>query len=176
MFNVLSQLSEIEDHLYLCRARAMRPDRVKSLGITYVINCTMELPMFKLPGVECSRVPVMDMPGASLGVHFDKSADKIHQVHTSGGKTLVHCYAGVSRSAAICIAYLMKYKKLTLRQAYEHVKTRRPVIHPNVGFWQQLVHYERKLFGKNTVQMVPSGLGPIPDVYREHVRELGYSA
>ena len=109
---------------------------------------------------------------ARLGVYFDRCADKIHQVHKSGGKTLVHCVAGVSRSASLCMAYLMKYQRMTLDQAYYHTKKRRPVIHPNQGFWKQLIEYERRLFGRNTVKMIPSGIGPIPDVYKKETENM----
>ena len=88
------------------------------------------------------------------------------------GRTLVHCVAGVSRSASICIAYLMKYERMTLDQAYRHCKRRRPVVHPNVGFWRQLIDYERRLFGRNTVKMVQSSIGLIPDVYKKETEHM----
>ena len=64
-----------------------------------------------------------------------------------GGKILVHCVAGVSRSATLCIIYLVKYEKMTLRQAYYCIRAVRPIIRPNVGFWSQMVEYERKYRG-----------------------------
>ena len=47
---------------------------------------------------------------------------------------LVHCLAGISRSATIVIAYLMKRRKLTLNQAYNKVKRHREEVNPNTGF------------------------------------------
>ena len=169
MFN---QIAQINDHLFLSSAGAIKSERVRTLGITSIINCTMEIPNLKLPNLECIQIHVEDTPSSRLGMYFDRCADKIHQVSKHGGKTLVHCVAGVSRSASLCIAYLMKYQRMTLEQAYHHVKKRRPVVHPNVGFWKQLIDYERRLFGRNTVSMVPSGIGPIPDVYKEETRNM----
>lgn len=94
------------------------------------------------------------------------------QVGRKGGKTLVHCVAGVSRSASICIAYLVKYHHMALDQAYKHVKRRRPVIHPNVGFWKQLIEYEHRLLGRNTVKLVQSPIGWIPDVYHHETKNM----
>uniref|UniRef100_A0A914REV2 Dual specificity phosphatase catalytic domain-containing protein n=1 Tax=Parascaris equorum TaxID=6256 RepID=A0A914REV2_PAREQ len=34
---------------------------------------------------------------------------------------------------------------MTLRQAYHYVKSARPIIRPNVGFWKQMIDYERKI-------------------------------
>lgn len=54
---------------------------------------------------------------------------------------LVHCHAGVSRSAAIVIAYVMKKYGLNFESAFELVKTRRPRIRPNEKFRACLKEY-----------------------------------
>jgi protein-tyrosine phosphatase len=92
-------------------------------------------------------VRVEDLPWSPLDSYFDVVADKIATNRDRGIKTLVHCVAGVSRSASLCIVYLMKHDNLTLRQAYQHVKSARPIIRPNAGFWQQMVDYERRVKG-----------------------------
>lgn len=59
--------------------------------------------------------------------------------------------AGISRSATIVIAYLMKMKKYTmihvilsnLIQALNKVKRRRNIINPNKGFLQQMLEFEK---------------------------------
>ena len=55
----------------------------------------------------------------------------------------------------------MKYQKMKLIDAHAYVKKRRPLIRPNAGFWKDLVDYERKLFHKNSVDMVESKLGKL---------------
>ena len=52
---------------------------------------------------------------------------------------------GVSRSTSLVLAYLMKYKRMTLRQAFELVSSRRTCVRPNPGFWRQLLDYEKRL-------------------------------
>jgi protein-tyrosine phosphatase len=60
-------------------------------------------------------------------IDFIKSA-------TINGKILVHCFAGVSRSATVVIAYLMQEHGLTYHAAMKLVKSKRPFINPNEGF------------------------------------------
>jgi len=58
---------------------------------------------------------------------------------------LVHCYAGVSRSATAVLAYIMKHENLSLTKALMFVKNKRHVICPNFSFMGQLKSYEMEL-------------------------------
>ncbi|KXS11983.1 phosphatases II [Gonapodya prolifera JEL478] len=60
----------------------------------------------------------------------------------------VHCKMGVSRSATIVIAYLMKAMEWTEAKAFDFLRRRRPGIQPNLGFMITLRNWERELFGK----------------------------
>lgn len=51
---------------------------------------------------------------------------------------LVHCVAGVSRSPAIVLAYLMRKYNLTLKDALIIVEAKRDYINPNIGFRKAL--------------------------------------
>jgi len=76
----------------------------------------------------------MDVPWENLGKHFGSCNRFIKGAIESGGKVFVHCYAGVSRSAAIGIAYIMQEMDYNLFQAMSMVKAKRPCIFPNPGF------------------------------------------
>ena len=52
---------------------------------------------------------------------------------------MVHCSAGVSRSASLVIYWMMRKYRMTLMAAYRALKTSRGCIAPNFTFWQQLV-------------------------------------
>jgi protein-tyrosine phosphatase len=60
-------------------------------------------------------------------------------------------YAGVSRSAAIVIAYLMEEHDLNMFQSLSLLKSKRSVIFPNPGFQRQLLDFERKLMGQKKI-------------------------
>lgn len=78
----------------------------------------------------------------SLSVLLFSSTEEAYQ---SGQGVLVHCQAGVSRSATIVIAYLMKHTLMTMTDAYKYVRSRRPVVSPNLNFMGQLLEFERDL-------------------------------
>lgn len=148
-------LSQITPTLFLSGAEApLNAALVSQKGITLIINATLCHACPAYPGVECVRVPVSDLPSANLGTHFERVAERIHGNRAGG--TLVHCAAGMSRSPALVMAYLMRYRGVTLRQAHRWVQESRPYIRLNAGFWEQLLQYERRLYGKNTVRVVPA--------------------
>lgn len=126
---------------------------VSRKGITLIVNATLSHICPSYPGVECVRVPVADLPSSRLGDHFDRVAECIHG--NCAGGTLVHCAAGMSRSPALVMAYLMRYRGVTLCQAHRWVQEIRPFIRLNSGFWELLLQYERCLYGKNSVRVAP---------------------
>lgn len=58
---------------------------------------------------------------------------------------LIHCGAGVSRSASLCIAFLMRDRRITAHEALQLVKERRSIAEPNDGFWRMLCALEAPL-------------------------------
>ncbi|XP_041643801.1 dual specificity protein phosphatase 18 [Cheilinus undulatus] len=171
----LSGLCRVTDHLYLSNGRAANDSsQVSRFNITCIVNATETRSSCPPPpGVEeYIHIPVSDSPVAPLFEQFDGVADKIQQTAESGGRTLVHCNAGVSRSAALCMAYLMKHTGVTLLEAHRWMKTCRPMVRPNNGFWKQLIKYELELRGCNSVRIVSSSMGEIPDIYEEEARNM----
>jgi protein-tyrosine phosphatase len=60
--------------------------------------------------------------------------------------------SGVSRSATIVLAYLMKYHHNTLKEAYLYLAEKRPQICPNEGFLIQLIRYEDELIQSREIK------------------------
>ena len=96
-------------------------------------------------GVTYLRLNAKDAPSQDLKQYFEQSNAFIKQHLDKGEQVLVHCEAGVSRSATICIAYLMHNLHLSFFQAYACVKEARPIISPNYNFVEQLLAYEKEL-------------------------------
>ncbi|NXP45800.1 DUS28 phosphatase, partial [Heliornis fulica] len=140
------QLSKVTSSLLISNARsACSEDLLTSEGVTFCVNVTRQQPFPSLRRVRGIRVPVFDDPAEDLYGYFEQCTDAIEEAVKSGGKCLVYCKNGRSRSAAICTAYLMRHRQLPLKDAFEIVKTARPVAEPNAGFWSQLQRYEEDL-------------------------------
>ncbi|PKK28187.1 dual specificity phosphatase 5, partial [Columba livia] len=101
-------------------------------------------------------IPVEDSHTADISSHFQEAIDFIDYVRRTGGKILVHCEAGISRSPTICMAYLMKTKKLCLEEAFDYIKQRRSLISPNFGFMGQLLQYESEILSSTPSPPVTS--------------------
>lgn len=71
-------------------------------------------------------------------------------VRNNGGRVFVHCQAGISRSATICLAYLMRTNRVKLDEAFEFVKQRRSIISPNFSFMGQLLQFESQVLASST--------------------------
>uniref|UniRef100_A0A8C6BF58 Tyrosine-protein phosphatase domain-containing protein n=1 Tax=Monodon monoceros TaxID=40151 RepID=A0A8C6BF58_MONMO len=144
-------LSQITSSLYISNGVAANNELMLSTNhITTVINVSAEVANTFFKDIQYVHVPVVDAPTSHLYDFFDPVADHIHSVDMKQGRTLLHCAAG--------------YHSMSLLDAYTWTKSCRPIIRPNIGFWEQLIHYEFKLFSKNTAHMISSPVGMIPDI------------
>ncbi|OXB65881.1 hypothetical protein ASZ78_008575 [Callipepla squamata] len=169
------RLSRITPCLYLSDSVAASSAQLLAANhITTIINVSREMASVPHPGVQYLHVPVADTPTAPISACFNSVSNLIRSVGERGGRTLLHCAAGVSRSATVCIAYLMKHHVMSLLSAHAWVRSCRPIIRPNNGFWQQLICYEYELFGVNSVRMVHSPFGMIPDIYEREARMVTF--
>uniref|UniRef100_A0A8B9CNQ9 Dual specificity phosphatase 21 n=1 Tax=Anser brachyrhynchus TaxID=132585 RepID=A0A8B9CNQ9_9AVES len=124
--------------------------------ISTVINVLLEVDNALRPSIEYLHIPVPDVLITCISACFDAVTDRIRSVG--------------SCSVTICMAYLMKHHAVSLVRAHAWVRACWPIIWPNNSFWQQLIQYEYELFRVNTVRMVRSPLGVIPNVYKAKVR------
>ncbi|KAF3693448.1 Dual specificity protein phosphatase 14 [Channa argus] len=153
---------------------ALKLSVLTSRNITLVVNASgMEDILYpQLDGLQVLHVPIQDKPHAPLKLYFNTVSERIDANQIGG--TLVHCNAGRSRSPALIMAYLMRFKGLSLCQAHEVVLQQRPFIRPNAGFWRQLMDYERTLFSRNTVRMVKTSSGVLPEALQDSEDSASY--
>lgn len=65
-----------------------------------------------------SRVPVFDDPAEDLLAHLEPTCAAMEAAVHAGGACLVYRKNGRSRSAAVCTAYLMRHRGLSLERAW----------------------------------------------------------
>ncbi|XP_037378080.1 dual specificity phosphatase 28 [Talpa occidentalis] len=144
--------------LFLGSARAAAaPDLLTRAGVTLCVNVSRQQPGPRAPGVAQLRVPVFDDPAEDLLSHLEPTCAAMEAALRAGGACLVYCKNGRSRSAAVCTAYLMRHRGLSLARAFQAVKSARPAAEPNPGFWAQLQKYEEALQAQSLLPREPPG-------------------
>ncbi|NWI16559.1 DUS4 phosphatase, partial [Crypturellus soui] len=169
---------EILPFLYLGSAHhAARRDTLDALGITALLNVSPDCPNHFEGHYQYKSIPVEDNHKADISSWFMEAIEYIGEwpscpeargvgvapgtaltplhlpvadaVQERRGRVLVHCQAGISRSATICLAYLMMKQRVRLEEAFEFVKQRRSVISPNFSFMGQLLQFEAQVLASS---------------------------
>ncbi|KAH3758635.1 leucine-rich repeat protein [Pelomyxa schiedti] len=83
-----------------------------------------------------------DQMETDLLEHFQTCHKFIDEARDSGTAVLVHCAAGVSRSATIVTSYVMYKNNIGYEAALEILRKKRPAVSPNPGFIKQLQQFE----------------------------------
>ncbi|XP_067098406.1 dual specificity protein phosphatase 10 [Osmerus mordax] len=143
-----TQLTPILPFLYLGNEQdAQDLHQLQRLNISFILNVTTHLPLYHYDTglFSYKRLPATDSNKQNLRQYFEEAFEFIEEAQRAGQGLLIHCQAGVSRSATIVIAFLMKHTWMTMTDAYKFVKTRRPIISPNLNFMGQLLEFEEDL-------------------------------
>ncbi len=77
----------------------------------------------------------------NLEQYFDKAFEFLDRMEKENKICIIHCHAGINRSATIALAYYMKKMNITLFDAYEYFSLLRPGIIYNIGFRKQLINF-----------------------------------
>ena len=118
-------------------------------SITTVFNCTKDI-LFSDIIRRQYRVPVDDnlreAEIRNLELWSFEIVAKLAKEHKQGNKTLVHCAAGMQRSAAVTAMYLIATKQMTTDQAIAYIRERRPIAFmPMANFEKAIRGFERTL-------------------------------
>ncbi len=118
-------------------------DNLRQLEISHILSiCHLEPNSVKYEFISEHRgIPINDKSDVAISDYFDETFAFIESAEIC----LVNCSAGVSRSATICIAYLMRKNKISYEKARECLAEKSPQILPNEGFVEQLIAFERTL-------------------------------
>lgn len=148
-----NRMQEVVPGLYIGGlAAAENIEYLISHRVTHVVQA-IEFDRTPFPGkFVYLKVQLSDYEQSNIGAHFDETVEFIDGALAQGGVVLVHCAAGISRSASLVLAYLMAKRGLSLNAAFHQLRVVRACVYPNHGFRRQLREYEalmRKEGGNN---------------------------
>ncbi|MDE2099308.1 MAG: dual specificity protein phosphatase family protein [Patescibacteria group bacterium] len=113
---------------------AADPKLIKRYNIKRVVSILRDRggDLAKHPGVIHVNFPVDDSPRYNEGMKKAAlGAIKIIQEGIRRGEVvLVHCHAGISRSATVVLLHLMINRQMTLKEAFKHLRSVRPQVDP----------------------------------------------
>eukprot|EP00760_Papus_ankaliazontas_P038972 PhM_4_TR9446/c0_g1_i4/m.9298 len=144
--------TRVLDHLYLGSfSDAMQRADMVELGIRYILNVARECDTDTDdsedgmtpggPSFRYLKLALKDHSDEDIGQHFHAAIEFIEEARRSGGKVLVHCRQGVSRSPTIVLAYIMRAYSMSLSEALQLVQAKRDSVCPNIGFILALEEY-----------------------------------
>jgi hypothetical protein len=124
-FNPLHEiLTEICPGVYLGNNNiAMDQEFYKKYNIKAVLNCSKDLPFYK-SGIHQLRLSIDDHP--ENVIEFYRQLDTCTSFIETNRPCFIHCFAGMSRSPSVCVAYLIRYHKYNVTDAIQEILSKRP--------------------------------------------------
>jgi protein-tyrosine phosphatase len=139
--NTTYNISKITDNIYLSdMPTASNKEKLKEDGITHILCVILGMDPLYPDDFTYKNIHIRDVAHQDISEYLDECVEFIEDVVKENGKVLVHCSYGVSRSASMVLAYLIK-NGMSYDEAYKLVKSKRDIIEPNPGFKKQLLVY-----------------------------------
>jgi rhodanese-related sulfurtransferase len=145
--------NEVIPRLWLGNAKAsMNEDFIKQHNIQVVFNCTKNLPFSPIIPIKY-RIPVDDNLEEeeirNMELWSGEIALKIMVEYSQGKTILVHCMAGMQRSAASVAFMLIAYHKMRALDAMRLIKEKRRIaFYPRANFGRSIDYFDRKYHGE----------------------------
>ena len=128
---------------------AVDPEFFKKYNIKAVVNVTQDVEMpFKNLGVEYLHLNIDDSLKEKdinkMIFYLPMAVEFIKKERDKGKNVLVHCFAGLQRSACVVVAYLSIHHKMTIKEAVILLLKRRSIVFhngSNINFLESLMFY-----------------------------------
>jgi len=142
-----NKLHEVVPHLYISsEIGARNREAILEKEIAAVFNVATEIPNHNADlDIEYKHLDLVDVEKTDLLPFFEEGIQFIDKFVSSERNILVHCQAGVSRSASFCLAYMMKMQGYKYADAIKQIRINRLESRPNDGFVKQLKKLETML-------------------------------
>ncbi|KAL7718782.1 Dual specificity protein phosphatase [Entamoeba marina] len=137
------QPNNIIPYLYLGSVESTTKPFLRKNNISAVLSLGIK-PLYTSKKIQYKFIQITDTINDDISIYFEETFNFIEENISSEKNVLVHCVAGVSRSASLVISYIMKKQKLSYNEAFEIVKVQRNCVCPNASFKEQLIKYKFK--------------------------------
>ena len=124
---------QIIPHMWLGNFRSSQNiDFIRNNHITVIINCTKDLPFLNVNDIYKYRVPVDDnlqkREILSMAQWIGKILPIIEEHYSQGRCILIHCAAGMQRSAIIVLSFLCSHGSIDPKAALVQIRVKRPIV------------------------------------------------
>jgi predicted protein tyrosine phosphatase len=139
---------EIVPGIWLGNKRASENEKwLREKNITVVFNATKYIP-FSMSIKKQYRIPVDDnlqpVEIRNMTLWSHEAVYKLMMEHNKGQNILVHCAAGMQRSAAIVGMYMIATRGMSWEQAINYIQGIRPIaFRPGANFRDSLIEFDR---------------------------------
>ena len=120
---------------------------------------TEVLKFYNQNNIKFLYIPIYDMPNSNITKYLDSTYEFISNHIRKDQNVLVHCFAGISRSATIILNYLVQNfllnkvgnvcEKCVVGKALKFMRRKRDIINPNNGFLKQVIAHSRDIVKRN---------------------------
>lgn len=120
-------VDQILPNLYLGDVNSTNNEsNLRAHGITGILRVmgSKDLRFDCFKNIAYHEIDIHDSPTADIKSACIESHKFIESICSKGGKVLVHCRAGASRSATVVISYLMKHKQISFKDALDEVRSK----------------------------------------------------
>jgi protein tyrosine phosphatase len=129
------------------KASSQDVDFLKQNNITVIFNCTKDIPFVQGP-YTFYRVPVDDNLQKeeirNMELWSPEIIVKLMKEYNQGKTILVHCAAGMQRSAAVVAMFLIAKYRCSVKEAISYTKSRRPIaFYINANFFDSITGFQR---------------------------------
>ncbi len=142
-------VSRVDENIYIggylaaANLNFIRKKNIKRVVKLFADDSTYYGGYHRHPRVKYLVIDAKDSPEYNIQTNFLTTMMFIREGLKRREKILVHCHAGVSRSATIVLIHLIVNQGYNLKSALAHLQKVRPVVNPNSGFFRQLEHYDQ---------------------------------
>jgi hypothetical protein len=133
MNNSFKYANEIIPNLWLGnRHSPTEVDNLKNNNIKLIINCSKDINYESDENIQVIRLSINDVNSEESNQILDDQMEYltylINIYLNNNYGVLVHCYAGVQRSATVVLCYLLKYKNMSLNMGKAIMKQNRSIV------------------------------------------------